>query len=112
MTPLFPSDFDPLDDNWRWCVYCKADCWPDEPDHDEDCPSVTGRYPIDHPAEKPAPPSECCRCGHEFEKGRGEVYRLIRIAGDEDLDDHEYPTYESVCEDCAIRVELMGGPRL
>lgn len=33
-------------DVFRWCVYCEADCWADEPEHAEDCPAVTGVWPV------------------------------------------------------------------
>lgn len=41
-------DYDPLADQFRWCVYCQADCWP-EPEnqqHMPDCPTSTGLYPV------------------------------------------------------------------
>lgn len=41
-------DYDHLADEYRWCVYCKADCWP-EPEnqqHQPDCASITGLYPV------------------------------------------------------------------
>ncbi|HYQ69063.1 hypothetical protein [Actinophytocola sp.] len=65
--------FDPTDERYRWCFYCKADCWP-EPEnqrHTEDCPSVTGLWPIDQADVDNG--ARCGRgCGHVFEVG--EVY--------------------------------------
>jgi hypothetical protein len=43
-----PNDFNPLDDKYRYCVYCFADCWP-EPEnqrHGPNCPVVTGLFPV------------------------------------------------------------------
>lgn len=107
-----------LEDPFRWCVYCGADCYPDADEqwHDEDCPSITGRYPIDHPNEKPEPPHACCRCEKEFERGKGQHYRLILAPGeDPDAPDgtgfHDAKTYLVVCEDCAMQVDLLDEPR-
>lgn len=62
--------FDPLDERYRWCIYCNADCWP-EPEnqqHKDDCPSVTGLFPVDQ--EMVDLGAECGGgCGHVFQLG-------------------------------------------
>lgn len=99
-------DFDPLDEKYRWCVYCKADCWPDPAYHADDCPVTTGRYPVEE--GRGLGPSACCRCDKEFPEGS--FYRLILAPGEinDPEDDHEFKTYLTVCEDCAMAVELLG----
>lgn len=46
-------------DPYRYCVYCQADCYADEPEHGPECPSSTGIYVVEvHP--------HCgtCSCDH------------------------------------------------
>jgi hypothetical protein len=50
---------DGADDPFRFCVYCAADCYEDEPEHTSDCPSVTGLYPV-RAADLGSP---CVHCG-------------------------------------------------
>jgi hypothetical protein len=104
-----PEDFDPLDDKWRWCVYCKADCWPEveNQEHADDCPTVTGRYPV----EPNGGPSACCRCEVELKVGGFYRHICVREAGDTGDELADAPVYETVCEDCAMQVELLGAPR-
>ncbi|PWK81692.1 hypothetical protein C8D88_116103 [Lentzea atacamensis] len=64
--------FDPLDEKYRWCVYCQADCWP-EPEnqrHDSECPTNTGIYPVR--AEDALPTGDlgaCTACSQPFALG-------------------------------------------
>jgi len=41
-----PSDDPPSDDPFRFCVYCEADCYEEDPEHGDDCPSTTGVFPV------------------------------------------------------------------
>lgn len=72
------ASFDPLDDRFRWCIYCGADCWP-EPDnqnHDLDCPMTTGLYPITSADLDPwGGYGSCCLCHVPF--GVNDLYMLI-----------------------------------
>jgi hypothetical protein len=43
---------------YRWCVYCKADCWVDDPEHTTECPTSTGVFPIREGDKDML----CCRC--------------------------------------------------
>lgn len=58
--------YNPLDEKWRWCVYCNADCWPEVPPHAKDCPLVTGLYPVD---EDMLTNEVRCGCGYVFQHG-------------------------------------------
>lgn len=72
--------FDPLDEAYRWCIYCRADCWP-EPEHqqhDADCPIVTGIYPVTDAERDPHGELPCCTaCSGQFVLG--EVYLLVDV---------------------------------
>lgn len=62
--------FDPLDERYRWCFYCKADCWPEAENqqHKDACPSVTGLFPVDQDDVDRG--AECGKgCGHVFQLG-------------------------------------------
>lgn len=66
------SDFNPLDDKYRWCIYCQADCWPEHENqrHGEDCPVNTGIYPIRADEALPTGDLGCCTaCSHPFALG-------------------------------------------
>lgn len=102
MTSAF--SFDPLDDRYRWCVYCQADCWPD-PDHqrhDDACPRTTGLYPVRAAELRPGETAIlCCRC--DTTMALGELYALIDVETDR-------PTVhpdrgEVVCIGCAALAE-------
>ena len=63
-----------MNDRWRWCVYCGADCWP-EPEnqrHAQECPVTTGLYTIGPDDEDPwikGTYGGCCSCGTVFQLG-------------------------------------------
>lgn len=61
--------FDPLDEKYRWCIYCEADCWP-EPEnrkHAQDCPSTTNLWPV---TQDDINMQMCCsQCPYEFNLG-------------------------------------------
>lgn len=42
------DELEPEGDRYRWCIFCKADCWLDEADqvHAAECPMSTGVWPI------------------------------------------------------------------
>lgn len=99
--------FDPLADEFRWCIYCKADCWPEleNQQHADDCPSVTGLYPVDQ--EMLDLGVRCgygdADCGHVFK--RGEFYMETEV-------EHHGPNkYVTVaCIGCAAGESLMAPP--
>lgn len=82
------ADYDPLDDKYRWCIYCGCDCWPDDADHASDCPQTTGIYPVT-PEDIG---TQCCDCGAEFQEG--DTYALQPS----DVDNF----YCVVCAGCAV----------
>jgi hypothetical protein len=41
-----PTDEDREREPFRWCVFCDADCHEDDPEHADDCPSITGIFPV------------------------------------------------------------------
>ena len=103
---------DELEDRYRWCVFCGADCWvsPEFQSHADDCPSVTGVFPVRgeelgglcESCGEPSRSMGCCRCDHTF--SLGEHYHRLRIP---DTDD-SMPGYEVVCAGCAAHAELSG----
>jgi hypothetical protein len=66
-----------VNDPFRWCVYCEADCYEDDPRHDDDCPSLTGLYPIDGAEFWPHGPVACIECGEPFAPGDHYVLRDV-----------------------------------
>lgn len=56
---MTPTQEDREREPFRWCVYCDADCDLPEPPHEDDCPQVTGIYPVRD--EDCGPP--CAHCG-------------------------------------------------
>lgn len=63
------GDYNPLDEQWRWCTYCKADCWlePENQQHETTCPTVTGLYPV--AVEDLEQGVVCPFCQHLFKAG-------------------------------------------
>lgn len=47
------------EERYRYCVFCGADCHEDEPAHRDDCPSVTGVWPVREEDFGP----KCVHCG-------------------------------------------------
>lgn len=96
---------DEYEDKFRWCVFCKADCWVDKPEHAVDCPSSTGVWPVryeamhppcEHCGKRPDPSIRCSEC--ECVLGLGDFYthrQLADIAG--------LPAYEPICLGCAAK---------
>jgi len=35
-----------MSDPYRFCIYCEADCYEEDPEHGDDCPSTTGVFPV------------------------------------------------------------------
>jgi hypothetical protein len=63
-------------DRFRWCIYCRADCAAEEPEHAADCPVLTRLWPVTERELQPCRhcggptmPMVCEECGHEFEIG-------------------------------------------
>ena len=74
-----------MTDPFRFCVYCAADCYADEPDHAPTCPSVTGVYPVrpedlgpkcNHCGER-ALGMTCMDCGDELKVGDHYMHRVV-----------------------------------
>lgn len=92
---------DPLDDRLRWCVHCRADCWPDPAyqRHTDTCPTVTGLWPVTvddiHPVWGLGC---CCACGAPF--ALGEHYTLVDDSTG--LPAAEPDTGWVVCAGCAV----------
>lgn len=66
------GDYNPLDPQYRYCVYCGTDCWP-EPEnrqHAADCPTTTGIYPVRDQDRLPdGSLGACTACGAPFVVG-------------------------------------------
>lgn len=97
--------FDPLDERYRWCIHCSADCWP-EPEyqkHDEYCPFVTGLWPV---MEEDLKLGMCCgQCMKAFQSG--DVYMHINM---ETALPQSRPAEmnEIVCVGCATAISILG----
>lgn len=99
--------FDPLDEKYRWCIWCQADCWP-EPEnrqHKADCPSVTGIYPVDQDMlDREA------RCGYG-EDGCGYVFKPGDFYMDTEVSTNGPDKYCTVaCIGCASHEALSVHP--
>lgn len=96
--------FDSLSERYRWCIYCKADCWP-EPEHQKhnvDCPMATGLWPI---TEDDYNMDMCCgMCSEKFEMGEHSMQF--------DLHTHEVvlrgDMLEVICIGCAAAISILG----
>jgi predicted RNA-binding Zn-ribbon protein involved in translation (DUF1610 family) len=98
------------DDPFRYCIYCDADCYADEPEHADDCPSGTGVYPVTEQLLKPICPHcgeslyglpRCMDCGEPFKLGDRYMYRVVE-AGDPLLPGIEgAEVREVICIGCA-----------
>ena len=91
---------DEADDLFRWCIYCGADCYEDEPEHDAACPMLTGLYPVreeelgrcsscGHPERM----TLCADCEQALDVGDFYLYRQLEDAGPD--------VFEKVCVGCA-----------
>lgn len=96
--------FDSLSEQYRWCIYCKADCWP-EPEHQKhnpDCPMTTGVYPVtddDYNMEM------CCSmCSERFEQGSSNI--VIDIVTGE-VSPHALIS-TVICIGCAAAISVLG----
>lgn len=88
----------------RWCVYCRADCWVDEPEHALDCPSSTGVYPVRAEDVKYCDGAMLCgQCSAELAVGDTYHHSLLS-----DEDESGPPVYLVVCAGCAAHEALAG----
>lgn len=109
MSDMYESADEEWEALYRWCVYCKADCWVDEPEHSAGCPSSTGVYevryerchpPCEHCGKRPDPAIRCSECECLLALGDKYTHRqLDDIAG--------VPVYEPICLGCAAREALV-----
>lgn len=99
--------FDPLDEQYRWCIYCKADCWP-EPEHqkhDSNCPMETGLYPVD---DDTIEHEGCCgQCAIPFEPGDFEM-NVDMETGKIVSQFENNKSYEVICVSCATAISVLG----
>ena len=95
------SDEDPF----RYCVYCEADCYEDETQHAEDCPTNTGVFPVRRQDLAPHCPEcgwnagmLCMDCEQPLEIGDFYMHREV-VAGDGESM-ATAPVYEVICVGC------------
>lgn len=74
---------------YRFCIYCSADCFEDEPKHGPGCPTITGLYPTTNQDLEWG--VTCMDCNTEFKDG--DFYAIREI--DENV-------HEVVCIGCRI----------
>lgn len=102
---------DETEDRFRWCIYCKADCWLDAEDqeHATDCPQTTGVWPVTErdlgirgPDDPYAHGMKCMDCEADFKVGDHYTHRPI---GDHPLlpGMDPIPGYEVICLGCAAQ---------
>jgi hypothetical protein len=82
-------------DPFRYCVYCGADCYEDEPQHTDGCPSRTDVFPAE-----PDDDMVCMDCGAPFGPGDFYTHRW-----GEPLDGT--PCGDVICLGCAAHAELL-----
>ena len=103
------------DDPFRYCVFCNADCYVDEAEHADDCPSVTRVWPVreedmgpkcSHCGERAFGPMHCMDCGASLNVGDHYMHREVD-PGDPLLPGIEgAPVYEVICVGCAAKEAL------
>lgn len=98
-----------IEDQFRWCVHCGADCYGDETAHADDCPSVTNVWPVTEqnlgirgPDDPYAHGMLCTDCEAEFKLGDHYTHRLVG-EGAMAPGMPECPIYEIVCLGCAAQ---------
>jgi hypothetical protein len=104
------------EDPFRYCIYCKADCYADEPEHAEDCPSSTGVYPLTENDLKPLCPHcgesmrglpRCGDCGEKMKLGDHYMHRELDPGDPDDPDPIAgASTYMVICVGCAAKEAL------
>jgi hypothetical protein len=99
------SAFDPLDERFRWCIFCKADCWPDREyqEHAEDCPSATNLWPVT--GADLAYGLACIDC--HVELNLGDFYAQVDVTEPGE----EIRCFEVVCIGCKAAHDLLGADR-
>ena len=101
------------EDLYRWCVYCQADCWVDEPEHAADCPSNTGIWPVrerdgalcPHCGKDTLLPIHCIDCGAELNVGDHYAMRDSET-GEQVVKPDAGGIGEVICLGCAARLGL------
>ncbi len=85
-------------DLFRFCIYCEADCYEEDPEHTDDCPSTTGVFPvtkrmlvsINAEGELEHSGMNCMDCKDSF--GVGDHYTHRHAGGN---------VYDAICLGCA-----------
>jgi hypothetical protein len=99
--------FDALDEKYRWCIYCKADCWLELENqrHDKTCPFETGLFPVDSDTIERG---GCCgQCSTPFELDDFEM-NVDMKTGEIVSKFEPYRSYEIVCVGCATAIKVLG----
>ncbi len=76
-------------DEYRWCVHCGADCWPEDAVHQPGCPQITGLWP--------ATGDEVC----------GHCHQPVEVYVEVPLPDVGDGTVEVCCVGCAFLATLV-----
>lgn len=110
-TTLSREHMDENEDPFRYCVYCRADCYEPEPEHSAACPSSTGVFPVRERdvlcpgCKKTHIGMRCGDCEAEFQVGDHYTHRKIGEAPSL-MGDGDAPVYEIVCLGCAAQEAL------
>jgi hypothetical protein len=97
--------YDSLDEQYRYCVHCSADCWPEPANqkHAMDCPTSTGIYPMD--AQEKEYGMICDQCDKDIEDYYGYIDmntgNPVTRAGAGDI-------VECVCLGCIAAISILG----
>jgi hypothetical protein len=87
------------DPDYRYCTYCKCDCddFPGaKPDHAEDCPDVTGLFPVS--VKDIREHLQCLDCSEPFKPG--DYYVQVR---------EEHDIADIVCLGCGMLESIANG---
>ena len=94
-------------DPFRFCIYCEADCYEEDPEHGDDCPSTTGVFPvtkrdlvsISAEGELEQSGMRCMDCEDSFAAGDHYTHRHVGRGGPPGMP--EADVYEVICLGCA-----------
>lgn len=90
------------EDLYRWCIYCKADCWLATQKHAPYCPVSTGLWPI---TQSDYDNDMCCGCC--FEKFELDEYCMQLDTQINQVVLHGN-VLEIICIGCAAGISILG----
>lgn len=91
-----------MSQQYRWCIFCEADCYVSNPEHNFACPISTGLWPV---SQSDYDMDMCCgMCPYIFELD--DCYMHV------DIHTHKISStgdiLEVVCIGCATAISILG----